>query len=213
MSKLSAFKQQLTKLAGASVAKMDDIIIFTTVAGWIASSAAQIYGIATNKNYSREQKKYMINQEVFDAGTNIALYFGLTKSLTALSSKLVKTGKLAPRSIVDFMSKNKLLKYRGKFDFDLTKLKSFENSGLQGQFNAFKCFANVTAATIGGIISSNILTPIVRNHFAAHRQNKFKKQRFEMYKAQVPVAKVEPTGQIITPHHSFDDFRRQAMRI
>ena len=65
------FKRTLGKLAGASVSKMGDIIIFTTVASWMASSAAQIYGIAVNKNYTHDQKKYMINQEVFDAITNI----------------------------------------------------------------------------------------------------------------------------------------------
>ena len=219
MSLLSAMKRQLTKLAGASATKMGDIIIFTTVAGWMASSAAQIFGIAKNKNYSREQKKYMINQEMFDALTNIGLYFGITKSLTMLSSTLVKTAKIAPKSIVGFMNKNGLMGQRGRLGFDITQVKGFQaNDNLRGTYNAFKCFADASAATIGGIISSNIVTPIVRNRIAAHRQNRFK----EHYAAKTQVAEMNQMAQnaperrttvINTPSHSFEGYRRHVLSI
>ena len=36
-------------------------LIWTTIAGWIASSSAQIIGIHRNSKYSKEQKKFMKN--------------------------------------------------------------------------------------------------------------------------------------------------------
>ena len=218
MSLLSVVKRQLSKLAGATVSKMGDIIIFTTVAGWMASSAAQIYGIAKNKNYSREQKKYMINQEMFDALTNIGLYFGITKSLTLLSSTLVKTAKLAPKSVINFMNKNGLMAQRGQLGFDITQVNAFQaNDSVRNTYSAFKCFADATAATIGGIISSNIVTPVVRNRIAAYRQNKFK----EHYAAKTQMAEMKPVVQstpekrtvINTPAHTFEGYRRHVLSI
>ena len=54
------------------------MIIWTTIAGWIASSTAQILGIYKNSKYTNEQKKFMINQELADAGMNILSYFAIT---------------------------------------------------------------------------------------------------------------------------------------
>lgn len=213
MSIVNLLKRKLTKLAVDSTSKMGDIIIFTTVAGWMASSAAQIFGIAKNKNYTKEQKKYMINQEAFDALTNIGLYFGMTKSLTLLSSTLVKTAKFAPRSIINFMNRNGLMPRRGKFDFDITKVSGFDTTpGLKSTYDAFKCFADASAATIGGIISSNIITPIVRNRIAAHRQNKYK-QYTSPYDTKPANSNVQPRTVINTPSHSFEDYRRHVLSI
>lgn len=220
MSLMAGYKQSLSKLAGMSINKMDDIIIFTTVAGWMASSAAQVYGIATNKNYTHEQKKYMINQEVFDALTNIGLYFGITKSLTWLSTQMVKSAKLAPKSIVDYMNRKGIIQNRGSFGFDVSQARDFEKEGLMGTFKAFKSFANVTAATIGGVISSNIITPIVRNSIAAHRQNKYKARNLanmNNLQQQQPVterpATPTKTVQTFPPARTFETFKSRTMSI
>lgn len=213
------FKRTLGKLAGASVSKMGDIIIFTTVASWMASSAAQIYGIAVNKNYTHDQKKYMINQEVFDAITNIGLYFSITKSLTLLSSQMVKTAKLAPKSIVEFMRRNGIIENRGKFNFDVTQARNFDKEGMKNTYNAFKCFADAGAATIGGIISSNIITPIIRNNIAAYRQNKYKARNGIGSQNPInksPITEDKPTAKVQTPIYprtTFNDFRTRVMSI
>lgn len=203
-------KKQLGKLAGASSAKMGDIIILTSIAGWLASSAAQIIGIALNKDYSHEQKKFMITQESADALTNIALYFGVTKSLTALSSHMVKTGKLAPRSIADFLNRTGLNSRRGTYGFDVTKAPGFTQAGLRGIYDGFKCFTDATAATIGGIISSNILTPIVRNNIASYRQNQYK-ERMKMLNN--PAGNNIPNKSYTTERHTFNDYRNRVLNI
>lgn len=213
MTMLHGFKRSLGRLAAISTTKMDNIIIFTSIAGWAASAAAQIFGIASNKNYSHEQKKYMINQELFDAGTNIMLYLGITKPLTFLASQMVKTAKLAPKSIIDFMRRTNIVKNRGKYGFDITQAKGFDAAGLRGKYNAFKCFAGATAATIGGVISSNIITPIVRNKIAAYRQNKYIERR-DLYNAQLNKTNNNTLIQrplYTTPRHSFDDYRARIM--
>lgn len=208
-------KQQLGKLAGASSAKMGDILILTSIAGWAASSAAQIIGIAINKNYTHEQKKFMIAQEASDAATNILLYFGVTKSLTALTEHMVKTGKLAPRSIADFMRANKHISQRGAFGFDVTKAAGFEEAGLRGAYNGFKCFTDAASATIGGIISSNIITPIVRNKVASYKQNKYKEKMRQLNLEARPLnnGKTVYTPVTGTQRHTFDDYRSRVLNI
>ncbi|MCR5266583.1 MAG: hypothetical protein K6E29_08350 [Cyanobacteria bacterium RUI128] len=208
-------KQQLGKLAGVSSAKMGDILILTSIAGWFASSAAQIIGIAINKEYTHEQKKFMIAQEASDAVTNILLYFGVTKSLTALSEHMVKTGKLAPRSIVDFLRKNKLINQRGNFGFDVTKAAGFEEAGLRGAYNGFKCFTDAASATIGGIISSNIITPIVRNKIASYKQNKYKERMRQLNLEAKPASRGKSVYTPVTgtQRHTFDDYRNRVLSI
>ncbi len=205
-------KKQLGKLAGASSAKMGDIIILTSIAGWLASSAAQIIGIALNKEYSHEQKKFMIAQESADALTNIVLYFGVTKSLTALSSHMVKTGKLAPRSIADFLRRSNFSHLRGTFGFDVTKAPGFEEAGLRGAYNGFKCFTDAAAATIGGIISSNIITPIVRNKIASYRQNKYKEKQ-QLLTVNNPVNNAPAKTPYNMPRHTFDAYRNRVLSL
>ena len=208
MSIINGIKRSLSRLALTSNNQIKNIIVFGSVAGWMASSAAQIYGIATNKNYNKKQKKYMIKQEIFDAGTNIALYLSVTKSFSALSSYMVKTGKLAPKSIVEFMRRNGVMANRGKDGFDVTQVKDFDKEGLKGLYNSFKCFADTTATIIGGVVSSNIITPIVRNRFAARRQN-----NYDDNMGSIDTAKKQTTQKpaINTPRHTFDDFRSRTM--
>lgn len=216
MSLLNGFKRTLGRLAGASTTKMGDIIIFTSVAGWMASSAAQVYGIATNKNYTHEQKKYMITQEVWDAITNIGLYFGITKSMTWITSQMVKSAKLAPKSIIDFMRRTGIAQNRGVFGFDITQARGFEQAGLRSTYNAFKCFADASAATIGGVISSNIITPVVRNQIAAYRQNKYKARNMaNMNNVEQPQQPTAPKTPVNTypQRTSFDAYKSRVLSV
>lgn len=212
-----AIKKQLGNLALASTNHMGDIIILTSVAAWVASSAAQIIGIALNKNYSHEQKKFMISQEAADAITNIGLYFGITSSLKWLSGKMVSTGKLTTKPILNFLENKGLTHYRGKFNFDITKVPGFKE-GIKTSYDSFKNFAEASAAITGGIISSNIVTPIVRNEIASYRQNKYKRSLAQTSEIPAPKAmqennSVQQRPQISTQRHTFADFSRNSLRI
>lgn len=204
MSIASFCQKQLDKIAKASVDKMGDILILTSVAGWLASSAAQLFGIAINKDYSKEQKKFMLFQEGADALINIGSYFAVTKSLTKLSSHLVKTGKLAPKSIVELLEKNNLSSRRGDYNFDVTAVDGFKK--VRKSYNGLKCFADATAALVGGVISSNIITPILRNAYASKRQNSY----IEKNKKPNDVNTITP---LYPKRHTFNDFRTTVMSI
>lgn len=201
MAKTSFFQRQLDRIAKASTTNMGDVLIFTSVAGWIASSAAQIVGIGLNKNYTKEQKKFMLPQECADAFINIGSFFIVTKSLKSLSSKLVSSGKLAPKKIVEFLESKQLSHKRGDFDFDISQLKMPKD--IKSTYNGFKCFADSTAAVIGGVLSSNIITPILRNNYASHRQNTYLAKN---KKDEKPIV-------ISTPRHTFNDFRKTVLSI
>lgn len=145
------------------------VLIWTTIAGWIASSAAQIIGIRTNSKYSNEQKKFMTNQELGDAAVNILSYCILTMPLKKLSTKLVSTGKIIPNNIRKLIIRNGDGKRLGKLDFNIADTPYF--SGIEKSYNSFNNFMSTSAAVVGGTIASNIVTPILRNRFASHRQN------------------------------------------
>ncbi len=146
------------------------VLIWTTIGGWVASSAAQIGGIARNPKYSKEQKTFMINQEIGDAAINIGSFFIITTPLKKLATKLVKTGKVTTCALKEPLKRHGDIDKLGHVDFDMTKLPYF--SEMEKKFNSFNNFMSTSAAVIGGVLSSNIVTPILRNRYASHRQAK-----------------------------------------
>lgn len=155
-------------------------LIWTTIAGWVASSGAQILGILRNSKYTKEQKNFMIHQEIGDAAINIGSFFILTTPLKKLASKLVKTGRFTTFAIKRPIRKHGDIKKLGNVDFDIKKLPYF-SSELEKPFNSFNNFMGTSAAVIGSILSSNILTPILRNRYASNCQAK-KKELFSQSK-------------------------------
>lgn len=147
------------------------VLIWTTIGGWVASSSAQILGIMGNQKYSKEQKNFMIHQEIGDAAINIGSFFIITTPLKKLATKLVKTGKITSFAIKRPIRKHGDIKKIGNYDFNIKKLPYF-SSELEKPYNSFSNFMGTSAAVIGGILSSNILTPILRNRYASRCQAK-----------------------------------------
>lgn len=180
------------------------MIIWTTIAGWIASSTAQILGIYQNSKYTNEQKKFMINQELADAGMNILSYFAITMPTKAFAKKLVTTGKILPRSVRAVIRQAKDGKKIGNVDFDISKQTYF--SKIEKPFNSFSNFMGTSAAVLGGTISSNIVTPILRNRFASKRQSM--PSRFD--------TREDTTKTTISPlktNSGFNNFRKTSLSI
>ena len=66
---------------------------------------------------------FLIPQEIADAGVNIASFYLITNCFKSLASKLVKSGKWAPKSVREFLNaspKNLRLKW-AKVGFDILK--------------------------------------------------------------------------------------------
>ena len=151
------------------------MLIWTGVAGWTLSSLAQICGILFNKEIPKEQKSYLVPQELFDAAVNIGSFFIFTQTSKKIVSKMFSTGKWAPKSVRAFLDKNKAQfgERIGKLDFDLDKVLKQNPDFPKEAYYACKNFGT-TIATIGaGVVSSNIITPILRNRAATKMQKNY----------------------------------------
>ncbi len=170
MSKVKAPLSILDKIYNAYENSMDKMLIHTGTIGWLMSSAAQIFAIIINDKIPKEQKMFLIPQEFMDACVNILSFYLVTRSFTGVADKLVKTGKWIPNSLKRALIKGGFEKKIGNFNFDISKIKL--TSKPKATYNWFKGGVGVFATTIGTVISCNIITPILRNIYASHRQQK-----------------------------------------
>lgn len=171
--KCGSFKNVILEKYGEQPGTM---LVHTGVLGWILSSAAQVAAVVFNDKISKEQKVFLIPQEVADAAVNIVSFYAITNSVKAIASKLVKTGKLTTPAILEHLKKtgikipktSKDVSPIGKWDFDITKLANFDE--IADKFKPFKNGVDVGASLLGSIISCNLVTPILRNEYAARQQ-------------------------------------------
>lgn len=163
---------RLYKNYGENPGKM---LLHTGTAGWILSCAAQVMAIITNDKIAPEQKAFLIPQELGDGLINILSFYILTSSVKNLTSKAVLNGKIANKAIKGYLEKNKLTDKIGKIDFNIKKTANFAD--IKDDFNAFKNGVDVLASTAGSILSCNIVTPILRNEYAATKQQQINDYR------------------------------------
>ena len=118
----------------------------------------------------------MIPQELADAVVNIGAFFLITQFAKSTVSKLFSTGKIAPKAVREYLlGKKNLYKEKiGKLDFDLDDvLKADKIKFPVNEYYACKNFGTTLATVGAGILSSNIVTPIVRNQMAAKMQKNY----------------------------------------
>ncbi len=161
----SNFKSVMYKNYGENPGKM---LVHTGVLGWILSAMAQVSAVVFNDKISKEQKSFLIPQEMADAAINIISFYVVTSSFKNLASKLVSTGKLSTSKIRNYIKAKGVnpADYFGKLDSNIEK----DFPEIKGDYKAFKNGVDVVASTIGSILSCNIITPILRNEYAAKRQ-------------------------------------------
>lgn len=167
-------KVYMFKHYGENPGKM---LVHTGTLGWILSSLAQIGAVAFNDKLSTEQKSFLIPQEFADACVNILSFYLLTNTVKNIGSKLVSTGKLRTKNIKEFIEKNSLTERVGKLDFDIANpatygknAKAVDFQPLSDHYKSFKNGVDVITSIAGSVISCNIVTPIIRNEYAAKRQ-------------------------------------------
>lgn len=156
-------KNYLYKHYGEEPGKM---LVHTGVLSWTLSAAAQVMAVAFNDKISKKEKLFLIPQECADAAINILSFYLVTNAFTNLGVKLVKTGKLTTPLIDKFIKKNKVQNV-GKITTDISKNMSGE---VLDEFKSLKSGVSMITNTIGSIASCNILTPILRNEYAARKQ-------------------------------------------
>lgn len=144
------------------------MLLHTGTAGWILSCAAQVFAIIMNDKIAPEQKTFLIPQELADGVVNICSFYLLTSSVKNICSKGVLNGKIANKTIKKYLDKYKLTDKIGKMDFDIKKTQNY--SEIKDEFTSFKNGVDVIASTAGSVLSCNIVTPLIRNEYAAKQQ-------------------------------------------
>lgn len=141
------------------------MLVWTGVAGWILSSTAQIAGVLFNSKFSKEEKSFMIPQEMADAGVNIGTFLLITQGTRIFVNKLFKTGKIAPKKVHAFIDNHKILKNKkGKIDLNLDEITDINFP--KAEYDTYKDMGSTLAIIGASVLSSNIITPVVRNQFA-----------------------------------------------
>ncbi len=150
------------------------MLIWTGVTGWILSAGAQILAIYCNKKISKEQKSFLIPQEIGDAVVNIGSFFFFTLAAKKLTQKLFTTGKIIPQSVKTYLEKsNNLYKDRiGKIDFNLGNVLK-EGTVTKDTYSTYSNLGSAAATVGAGIVASNIITPVVRNKMASNVQKSY----------------------------------------
>lgn len=169
---LNAALEQIYRNFSKDASKM---LIITGVAGWTLSSLAQVAAILFNPNIKKEQKHYLIPQEFSDAVFNIGAFFLFTLAAKKTVSKMFSTGKFTTKSVKEFLNKNKdqFANKIGKLDFDLDDVLKVTSGFPVDDYYTSKNFGTTIATITAGVISSNIITPIIRNKTATKMQKKY----------------------------------------
>lgn len=173
------FKSALNWIATHFRKDASKMLIWTGVAGWTLSSLAQISAVLFNPKISNEQKSFLVPQEFADAAVNIGSFFLVTQVAKKSVSKLFSTGKFAPQKVRNYLNKHKDIyeKKVGKLDFDLDDVLKKDHLFPKDEYWTCKNFGTTIATVGGGILSSNIITPIIRNEMASKMQKNYINQK------------------------------------
>ena len=192
------FKSLLNWIAKKFSKDASNMLIWTGVAGWTLSSMAQIAGVVFNPKISNEQKSFLIPQEFADAVVNIGSFFLVTQVAKKTVSKLFSTGKFAPKSVRNYLNKHKDLydKKIGKLDFDLDEVLKQDRLFPKNEYWTCKNFGTTIATVGAGILSSNVITPVLRNEMASKMQKIYieNKKNLDINKSSNNVMTFKPTN-------------------
>ena len=152
------------------------MLIVTGSLGWILSSAAQLGAIINNKKISNEKKSFLLPQEFMDGLINVGTFLFTTLVFKKGVEKLIKTGKILPKSVRTYLDSHKDL-YKdkvGKFDFNLDTV--LANDKANAPYETYKSYKNfvTTMGTVGAsVLACNVITPVLRNNTASKVQKSY----------------------------------------
>jgi len=147
------------------------MILHVGVVTWAMASFAHVVAIVCNDKIPKDQKKFLIPQEIADGALNIAAFYLITKTIKDITGKLVSTGKWSNKSIRDFVSEHAKDIKMGHFDTNLPKTYGGGDE-FHKAYDPFSAGIDMISASLGSVVSCNIATPFIRNSIAAKQQKK-----------------------------------------
>lgn len=149
------------------------MLIVTGALGWALSSLAQAAAIVVNPKVSVEKKSFLLPQELMDGFINVLSFLGITLFAKKYIQKLVSTGKIAPKSVREFLNKNKSLYHDkiGKLDFNVGDV--LVDKKLQSSYESYKNFVTTMGTLGASILACNVVTPVIRNKTASRVQKNY----------------------------------------
>lgn len=168
-TKWSNVKNYLYKHYGQESGKM---IVHAGVATWILAAVSQVGAVVFNDKISKDQKKFLVPQEIADGVINIVTFYAITNSLKSLAGRLVSTGKWSNASIRNFIAKNPSKEIQmGELSTNLGKTYK-DNEDFYKAYSPFKNGVDMIATTVGSVVASNIVTPYIRNYYGSKQQKR-----------------------------------------
>ncbi|MBR1374440.1 hypothetical protein IJ750_02055 [bacterium] len=170
------------------------MILATSMLGIAMSSIAQTGAIWFNDKYSPKQKAFMIPQELTEGCITVLSMFLITKPIQKITKNYTKTGKILSKELTEYLTKQNLIDKRGKLNFNVREnieevINKIEKSDkyintskiereklIEKHRHALNSFDNIcdsTSAittTVGSIISTALISPILRNYSASYYQ-------------------------------------------
>lgn len=177
------------------------MLVVTGLIGWVLSSAAQCFAIIFNDKLSKKDKLFLLPQEGADAVVNAISFYTLTAGVKNIGKKLTSTAKLRTSELTKLLERDGHIlakgakrvdgkTYAGDWNFDITKLANYE-SELKDVYKPFNNGVEVATGLVGSILSTNLVTPIFRNRFAANRQREILAKNSNMQlEPNVPTSKI-----------------------
>lgn len=182
---------------------MGKVLIHTGVIGWVLSAMAQVAAIVTNDKITPKEKMYLIPQELADAAVNIISFYVFSQTCKSAITKGLRCGKILRKSIREHLELNKIPNV-GKNTFDVMRDGKL-TPGLKEDYQNFYNGVSFTATTAGSVLSCNIVTPIIRNEIATHKQKKHMTKYSQYLDTENPVIQ-----QNYLPRPTMQAFQAQA---
>lgn len=164
-------KNYIYKHYGQESGKM---LVHVGLITWTVACLSQVAAVLVNDKIPKEQKKFLLPQELADGAINILSFYLITNSMKDIGSKLVSTGKWSTKAIRDFVEaynqeNPKMALKLGDMQLNLGKIFK-EDEKFHESYDTFKNGIDMMSTVTGAVISGNFVTPFIRNAWAAKRQ-------------------------------------------
>lgn len=146
-----------------------NMLIFMGALGWFTAAVAQVVALNINKKIPKDEKGFLIKQEVADGAVNCGMYLGFTKLVQTCVNWGLEKGKITSDTIKPLVEKTAKEKR-----IDLTK--HFEKSNISNllkdkadnlaKFKKFKNGVDIFTNLLASVFACNIVTPLARNFIA-----------------------------------------------